>query len=194
MGLIDNYAEQLRNLFPRGRAWNDDPSSFLYKLRMAIAEELARIHSRSLNLQEELDPRTTDELLSDFERVLDLPDDCITEEQTFEQRRQAVVARLIAQGGASPQYFIDLAAAMGYTITITEYRPFRVGYSSAGDELTDEEWALTWKANGATDVLQHAVAGSPAGTPLAWVDNELLPCTFGKLKPAHTNLIFEEPA
>lgn len=192
MGLVDQYAGQLRALLPRGKAWGDDPNSFMGKLLLAIAEELARIHTRGKNLVEELDPRTTDELLTDFERVLGLPEDCITLEQTEEQRRDAVVAKMIAQGGQSPQYFIDLAAAMGFTITITEYRPFRVGYSSAGDELTDEEWAFTWKVNGAADVVHYAVAGSPAGTLLAWTDNELLPCTFGKLKPAHTNLIFEE--
>jgi uncharacterized protein YmfQ (DUF2313 family) len=41
--------------------------------------------------------------------------------------------RMTMEGGQSRQFFIDVAAQIGYTISITEYRPFVVGIDRCGD-------------------------------------------------------------
>ncbi len=74
-------------------------------------------------LIDEADPRTTSLLLADWERVAGLPDACelaFGGEQSESQRRQALVARLLSQGGLSRAYYLDVIEALGYTATITE--------------------------------------------------------------------------
>ena len=41
--------------------------------------------------------------------------------------------RMTMEGGQSRQFFIDVAAMIGYTITITEYRPFFIAMDRCGD-------------------------------------------------------------
>ena len=56
-------------------------------------------------------------------KTLGLPDDCsIGEVDTIAKRRAAVVSKFISTGGQSRTYFIGIARAIGYNITIKEYR------------------------------------------------------------------------
>ena len=77
-------------------------------------------------LERESDPRSTIELLPDWERNWGLPDPCYTSPQSIDERQRALVMRMTMLGAQSRQFFIDVAAMLGYTITITEYRPFFV--------------------------------------------------------------------
>lgn len=71
----DAYAAALEQMLPPGDALPRG-DSFLRDLLDALAQEFARVESAALNLFDELDPRTTLQLLPDWERVLGLPDDC----------------------------------------------------------------------------------------------------------------------
>ena len=81
----------------------------------------------------ESDPRSTVELLPDWERNWGLPDPCYEEPQSIAERQLALVMRMTMEGGQSRQFFIDVAAMIGYTITITEYRPFFIAMDRCGD-------------------------------------------------------------
>ncbi|WP_387440546.1 putative phage tail protein, partial [Photorhabdus sp. RM105S] len=71
-------------------------------------------------------PATATIMLPEWEKSLGLPDDCgIGEIDTIPLRQKTVVSRLLRDGGQSKEFFINLAATMGYTITITEYRQAR---------------------------------------------------------------------
>ncbi len=162
---------------PIGWAWPRDPQSVGAKLLRAHAAELAALEAGIAALLEEADPRTTTLLLEEWERALGLPDPCMPLNATIEQRRRALVARVIAQGGQSRQYFTDLAAALGYAITIQEFRPFRVG-SRIGSRLYGEAWAHAWRVH----VPMAAVPG----------DSGLLECVLRRSAPAHTAMLFAE--
>lgn len=191
MDLTLNYLAQIKALLPPGRAWPRDPDSVLSKLLHALAGVFARTHRRALDLIEEADPRTTNELLTDWERVAGLPDKCAPAGATTQERRDALVARLTARGGQSRQFFIDLAAQLGYVITITEFTPFRAGQSSASDSLTNGYWPYAWQVNAPETTIREFRAGqAAAGEPLRRWGNELLECVIGRAKPAHTILIF----
>lgn len=142
----------------------------------------------------EADPRTTAELLADWERVVGLPDPCVAAagvKQSTTQRRAAVVARLTMQGGQAPAYYVALAARLGYTVTVTEYRPFRAGISRAGDALTNGPWAHAWRINApATTVTPFRAGQGSAGDPLNSWGNTVLECVLTRFKPAHTVLLF----
>lgn len=185
----DQYARMLQGLLPRGAAWTRDSAAKLTQLLRGMADELARIDTRGDNLINEALPDTTLELLDQWEVVAGLPGECTGPLETVEQRRDALVMRLATVGAQSRQYFIDVAAALGYTVTITEFRPFQVG-SVAGDELTGGDWLHAWRVNAPEATVRDFTAGSIAGEPLQSWGNTLLECAIGRVKPAHTVLIF----
>lgn len=186
------YREQLKALLPPGQAFPREPGTTMQELLDGMAEELARVDVRGEELTVEANPLTTSELLSDWERVAGLPDKCSGAlEETAQGRRNALVAKLASTGGQSAAYFIEVAAALGYTVTITEFRPFRAGFSHAGDALTNGDWAFTWQVNapGVTTISFRA-GQSSAGEPLRAWGNDTLECKINQLKPAHTIVLF----
>ena len=75
------------------------------------------------------------------------------------------------RGGQSRQYYIDVAWAVGFTITITEFEPFRVGSGRAGDYLAGEEWLFywrvtSWEQNQKIYLLPHRAVGDARAAPL----------------------------
>lgn len=114
------YARQMKQLLPRGALWRLDPDSWLSKLFLAIAEEFARIDGRASDLLREWDPRTALETLPEWERVLDItpPDGASPVD-----RQLAITALIVARGGATPAYFVALAASLGFVATIAETTP-----------------------------------------------------------------------
>ncbi|MCW5828104.1 MAG: DUF2313 domain-containing protein [Deltaproteobacteria bacterium] len=188
---VRHYTGLLRQLLPPGIIWECEPGSVMHRTLEGIAAELARVDGRVPDLLREMFPETSDELLLDFERVFGLPGPCITQEQTFAQRREAAWAADLADGGQSKAYLIEVAARLGFEITI---ETFPAGYEDPdeiGDPEWDAEWAHVWRVHGVGDLIRTANAGEAcAGEPLTWADNEILPCLFARLAPAHTVLLF----
>lgn len=193
MGVTNSlYTKFLKTLLPKGDAWTRALDSNWHKFLSAIADELVRVHTRGgVDLLKELYPATSLELLDDWERILNLPDDCIGEAVSTQDRRNQILYRLTNQGGQSPQFFIDLAAQLGYTITITEFDQFRAGISVAGDALTNGDWCFAWQVNAPDNTVNYFRAGlSTAGDPLAYWNNDPLECIINRAKPAHTVVLF----
>lgn len=185
----EHYAEQLKALLPPGDAWPREAGAELPALIDAVAEEFARLDARVEDLLDELDPRTTGELLLDWERVAGLPDDCITVEQTTGERRAALIARLVNTGDQSRAYFIALAADAGYDIAITEFHPHDVE-DDVEHPLYGDAWAFAWQVESAFATVTELDVESGVDDPLAAWQNEQLECLVEELKPAHTHVIF----
>lgn len=184
-----NYRRQLKALLPRGPLWTAPKDGPLDRLLAGLSEELVRADARGDDLTRESDPRTTSELLADFERMLDLPDPCVATDQTFEERRLAVVAKLVNRGGQSRQFFIELAAALGYDITITEFHPYTCEMDCESP-VCDDAWAYAWQVNGALNTVVEATCESSCEDPLRSWGNERLECVIERHKPAHTVVLF----
>lgn len=185
-----DYRTLFQNLLPLGPVWPRDPDTVQAKTLAALAAEWARLDARLGDLWTEADPRQTQELLTDWERLLGLPDDCMQPTVTIAERRTAIWTRLTQLGGQSRAFFIALAAALGYTITISEFNPFRIG-SEIGTPLCDEEWQFVWQVNGIIEVEYFRVDENRVGDPLRRWSGFLLPCIFNRLKPAHTLIFWE---
>jgi uncharacterized protein YmfQ (DUF2313 family) len=171
----DDYKTQLIALLPPGVIWPAvQTSSTFISLLDALAEELARIDARVENLMLEVYPDTSVELLTDWERVAGLPDNCTGEIETLQQRHSALMGVLTIQRSLSRQFFIDIAARLGFVITITEL----AGY--------------TWRVNATLDVnaVYFRTGVSVIGDPLVQSLNNLLECAMQTLKPAHTIVTF----
>ncbi len=186
------YMTLLRNLLPPGLAFPREPGTDIEKLLLGCAAELSRLESRADALAVEVNPLDTNELLSDWERAAGLPDKCSGNlETTIQGRRNALIAKLTANGGQSEEYFVEIAANLGYTITISTFNPFRVGLSVVGDALTNGPWQFAWVINAPeTTVITFKVGMSAVGEALRTWGNDTLECKIRQLAPAHTVPIF----
>lgn len=187
-----DYLDQLKALMPPGQAFPREGGTDMHNLLDGMAQEWARIDARGERLIIEANPFGSVELLADWERVAGLPDKCAgTLETTQQGRRNALVSKLSSTGGQSPAYFIAVAGALGYEVTISEFRPFRAGLSQAGDPLTNGDWVYTWRVNAPeTTIIEFRAGLSAAGEALRTWGNDTLECKINSLKPAHTIALF----
>lgn len=169
-----DYVDQLQQLLPPGIAWPRNRDAVLTQLLQALADGLARADASATTLLTEADPRRTLDLLPEWEQSAGLPDPCVKDPQTLEQRRQALVTRLTATGGASASYFESIAASLGY-------------HSAVEDVATH-----VWRINTVEDVgVTYARAGQAvAGDPIRDWGLDRLECVINRLKPAHTRCLF----
>lgn len=175
------YKRQLAALLPPGALWRLEPDSWLSRLLQAVADEFARVEVRGVALVEESDPRTATETLDDWERVLGLPDaDVLEIPETDAERRLAITQKLVRVGGQSGAYFIGLAAACGYTVTIDDAYGLtvcRAGRVRAGQPASSERWAYVWRMD----------VQAPTGTALSHSELEAI---IRRVAPAHTLVRF----
>ncbi len=187
------YLAHLQALLPPGAAWTREPDAVLTRILDAQAAGLARAHNRGLALLEEADPRTTVELLAEWERMCGLPDACSAgTAATLQERRAAVLARLTARGGQSKRYFVGLASAFGYAATVQEFRPFRAGRARAGHALTNTDaWRHAWRVHvGSASMRPFRAGASAAGEPLRRWGDAGMECVIRRRAPAHTLVTF----
>jgi uncharacterized protein YmfQ (DUF2313 family) len=188
---IQEHAQGLEHLRPPGIIWTSDPASVSRKFFMALATELARVTGRASDLIQEMDPRTTTELIPDWERVLNIPGDCEEPGRTLALRQFAVTTKLTQEPGQSRQDFIDLAASLGFQITIQEYLPFQVTNSVVGEALSNGEWLFTWTVHQPIVGGEFLRAGQGfAGEALLDFNQDTLQCFLQDASPAHTQLTF----
>lgn len=130
----EDYAEAMQALLPLGPAWPRNQEGVL----MTAVRGLTRIWGdfelrASALLEVESDPRTTIELLPDWERNWGLPPQCFTQPSSIGERQKMLVMWMTMLGAQSREWFIEAAALLGYEITISEFRPFMVGMDRCGD-------------------------------------------------------------
>lgn len=187
-----NYLRLLQSLLPKGLIWNREEGSTLTNFLLALADELSRVDGRSEDLLTESDPRVTTELLTDFEKEYALPDDCFVPGKSIQQRRVDVFSRLITVGQQDKNYFIELAAALGFVVTITEFTPFWCGFGGSGDECGEVTNIFQWRINYIVTNGGGFGRGFGPGFDIAENDLEAMQCYLTKLKPAHTKLFFKQ--
>jgi uncharacterized protein YmfQ (DUF2313 family) len=170
---------QLAQLLPPGPLWTLDPGSWLSRVLLAIADELARIDDRCDNLLDEWDPRTALETLEDWERVLGLAP---ASDATVSARQVAAAAACAARGGSTPAYFVALAAGLGYVATldeppVTATHTWRLNVDLAASSATVAETeARAGSARSGDRISDRAVAE--------------LEAAINRAKPAHTVVLF----
>lgn len=196
MASLDKYKRLVAKLFPKGFVWDriDEPGTNLYKYTEGVSQEACRVELRGIDLIREVDPRTTLELLTDWETTVGLPDECSAEATTISARRQLVLQRLTSRGGLSAQDYIDIAAAFGIEadIEIDSALPAYCGTAVCGDRMYDLDWWFYFVVRSSDFLVNWARCGQAVcGDRIRTFGNDPLECTIKKLKPAHTDVIFE---
>lgn len=209
---IKKYTKLLKKLLPLGRAWDDIREDAL-NLFPGLATEFCRVQDRASDLLDEIDPGTSTNLLTDWEMLLGLPDECTPDNVDLNERRQQARQKLAAVGGISAAFYEQVAENLGFEAFVSDAHPFRVGRSRVGDALYNPfveerdvfkvggftvgqplvawKWDFCFVVNVEATVIEaFAVGQNTVGQPLVNFGNDLLECTIAKLKPAHTCSFF----
>lgn len=185
------YTRQLQALLPTGAAWTRSPDATLTRLLAGLAAEFARVDARAEALLVEIDPARTYELLTDWERVLGLPDGCTPVSGTEAERRVALVQKLTSVGGQTPAFYVAMAATLGFEIEIHEFDP-DVDLYAPGLDISGGRWRFVWRVHvltqtdftsfhvGTSGVFDHLVVGGSLD----------LECVIRRAAPAHTHVVF----
>jgi uncharacterized protein YmfQ (DUF2313 family) len=210
--IVEKFTKLIKDLLPLGRAW-DNVREDTINIFPGMAVEYCRVKDRGTDLLNEIDPGTSTELLSDWETLLGLPDDCTPETTDIIERRTQARQKLASVGGLSASFYEKVASDLGFDAIVTDIQGFRVGVSTvgqrltnpfdtnrhylrvgngqAGDPLLNGMWNFCFEVNVEATVVEPFKVGENAvGDPLVEFGNELLECTIAKLKPAHTCAFF----
>lgn len=188
---VSDFQSVFLNLLPRGLIWPKDLNSVQAQVMGSLAPTYWRVAQAAVDLIADSFPATVIDMLTEWQLSLGLPDPCAGPAPTLVQQRQQIVARLTDSGGQSIPYFVNLAAQLGYTITINNLAPFRCGQSSCTHPLGDSDWMFVWQVNAPQFTVQPFLAGqSTAGDPLSSDGNGVLECELEERQPAHSILQF----
>jgi uncharacterized protein YmfQ (DUF2313 family) len=125
--------------FPLG-PYFDRTTGWLPATARGIARFLSRLWERRTAFVRNMDPRTADELLEDYERAFALDQ----EDETDEDRRDAILTKMRARGGVTAADIQQAAIDFGYLdAVVTDAANPLDTESLADDFLMDTEWKLT---------------------------------------------------
>lgn len=172
----------------------------LLEILRGAGELLGELEVRSLAIFEEMDVRTTLELLPEWAELVRLSDACTDGlPQTVPERRYSIFRRLVVPGGQTKEYFAEVARGLGYDVEVAdvdELFAFVAEGSSAEDPDYDDSWAFVAEIHAGEITPRFARTGiSVCGEPLVTSGNELLRCELDHLKPAHCLFlyVFDKP-
>jgi len=161
------------------------------KILKAFAIALEDFQAYVVKLINEAIPGLSDELLTEWEEELGLPDECGGYAITKEERAAAAHAKYYAKyDGQSKQFYIDYVDNLGGIITIEDYSGssslFRVDKSRV--DRTPLEGIDGARLRSKTSAFKWIVHVYDTGN----VSMNYLQCIFEKMKPAHTVIIWDD--
>ena len=108
---------------------------------------------------------------------------------TTQERRARILARLIERFEPTPVAIIGLAARLGDTVTLTEFRPHDCAQNCEAAVL-DEPWAHAFQIAGGAQQVMEFTCEDMSETPLSQWRTGRYECAIRRFAPAHTVPIF----
>ncbi|MCA3418095.1 MAG: DUF2313 domain-containing protein [Roseomonas sp.] len=108
---------------------------------------------------------------------------------TVQERRQRILARLIERFEPTPAAIIGLAARLGDTVTLTEFRPHDCEMACEAPVL-DDAWAHAFQVAGGAQQVVEFTCEDHCETPLSQWRTGRYECAIRRFAPAHTVPIF----
>lgn len=126
--------------FPHGRYFTRT-DGWLPKVSRAWARFLSRLVERRATMIRNMDPRTADELLDEWESAFfETPLDPTLSD---DDRRAAILTQVRNRGGVTATYYEALALDFGYVAVVTDAADPFTTLSLADDFLAGGEWKVT---------------------------------------------------
>lgn len=188
----DDFTTVALALLPPGDAWPRESDAVFSQMVHAAMATQARMHARAADLTErEVIPWTSEDLLPAWEAVYGLPDPCTPLNATIAQRQAALKARFAATGALNAEYYIQVAAAYGYNITISTFGPSKFNKSKFNQsKFYDRKWRFVLQVN-APSVVEYPAKfnASKFQDPYMAYSTTQLSCILRRIIPAWANLI-----
>ncbi len=190
----DQQASSLASFMPGGRPFlaakidNTTLRSLLIGLAGILSDEEGVLND--ITYEHQIDQTT--QLLEQWEAALGLPDDVFTSLGTLAERRNNILIKLGRTGVQSAQDFIDLAALLGFTVSIIPGADRGIFPLHFPVYIFDKPQTARFLM--VTTVYTTAVPNVfPLAFPIVFGSgiNTVLERLFTKLKPANVELAFE---
>ncbi len=181
-------AQYLRN--DRLHAAKNKEGSNLRKVLLGLASQWLRFRDSANDLYHEYDPSQTTKFIEEWEKVVGIPDGCISNNTTLEKRRLNILLKLAGINATTAKQFENIAAIFGYIIKVQN------GVDTSTFPLTLPFVLLSAAEAPFTIVVTLNIADKPQGFPLTFPFTltsgipDILLCFFNKLKPANTRVVF----
>lgn len=130
-------------------------------------------------------------LLEDWERVYGTPSPCAQSiGLTRSQRVDAVVAKINEGGTFTKSKAVEIAAAVGYTITVQEHRAREYGKARCGEFYKGVDWNFVWDVITTNNTIFTRKTGSGYGERYKSWGNAILECVMRPKAQADTLVRF----
>lgn len=188
---IEEATRQLASTIPDGRAWQAKsiPGTNMYAVVSACASEFREIQIQIETLAREFDINLSDQLLPDWEASCGLPEECIGQMASLEDRRNAVILRLRKIPFVTKADYENLAFQLtGLSVTVTP---------GAEIELFPLDFPIPFSSGNSYFKLyvtfNDAIGGFPYLFPFNFVStgDNIIRCVFEQIAPANVLIIFQ---
>lgn len=117
---LNDYAVSFSYYLPNGDLWTSKqiPESKMYKLLYGLSYTIYEGDKLLDSFKSDFLPLNTENFLNEWEELLGIPDGCLTNTGTNEERRNNILGCLAALGCITKQDWINLASIMGFEIEI----------------------------------------------------------------------------
>ncbi len=162
----------------------------LRKVLIGLACEFIRFKDKVNEVYSEYDPNITTSLIEEWEAFVGIPDDCFNNTGGLEERRENILLKLAGVNATTEKQFEDIAAALGFTIDVSN------GVDTSTLPLTLPFVLIDTATAPFAIVVTLDASLDPSGLPLTLpfkLGSQgplILECLFNKLKPANTIVVF----
>jgi uncharacterized protein YmfQ (DUF2313 family) len=180
---IEDFTRLLMSLLPPSKFgfFTRSLYSDSYKYYKGVATEFVRVDQRMQDLLYEALPSYINEMLEEWENEYGLPEAGFSLANTDDGRRAEIKAKFLEVGRQDVNYYIQIAEALGYTITIEEFSPAWMHVVTMGDPVGGQENLFYWKVLIDLDYI----------TSSSQVNISKLIYKIKRVKPAHTMVLFD---
>lgn len=194
----DNRMKIMSSDLPDGEAFvaKNITTTNTYKFFDAIAKNFVLYCDDLREVQQvEMDPNTTEDLISRWEREYGIPDECLDIAPTLEERRQNILIKIGMSGVQTVQDFEDLALKFGVVVNV---------YPAAGTSEITFPLDFPWLFFNETTAKFTIIVELPLQLgenifpfdntkfpfPFSSTNGNIIECVFRKLVPATDDVIF----
>ena len=162
----------------------------LRKILQGLATQWIDFRNTLNKVVDEYNPKNTTDLITEWEGLVGIPDGCIKNTGTLEQRRLNILLKLSGINATKKKQFENIAKVLGYDIEVetgVDTSTFPMNFPIILMSQAEAPFIIVVSLDASLKP-----AGFPLKFPMSFTSDvpDILKCLFNKLKPAHCKLYF----